>query len=81
LHHLRRVDFARQASDLGAFRLEQDQRRIAAHLEARAQLLRARQVAIDVDRHEGARALDEVLPVEESCLELVARRAPLRTPI
>ena len=50
-------------------------------MKARPDLLRARAVAVDVDRHEAARALDEILPVEERRLDLVARRAPLRAPV
>ena len=76
-----RVDFAGQARHLLPLRREQDHRRIAADLEARTDLLRARAVAVDVDRNEGARALDEVPAVEERRLDLVARRAPLRAPV
>ena len=79
--YLRRVDLAGQARDLGAVGVEQHHRRVAADLEARAELLRARAVAVDVDGDEGARALDEVLAVEQRRLELVARRAPVRAPV
>jgi hypothetical protein len=76
-----RVDLARQARHFLALGIEQHHRRIAADVKAGADLLRARAVAVDVDRHEAARALDEVLPVEERRLDLVARRAPLRAPV
>ena len=79
--HLRRVDLARQAGELLAVVAEQDHGRITAHLEARAQALGAGVVAVDVDRDEGARLLDEVGAVEQRGLELVARRAPLGAPV
>src|SRR6185503_10771037 len=76
-----RIDFARQPRDLLALRIEQDHGRITADLEAGADLLRARAVAVDVDRDERARALDEVLAIEERRLDLVAWRAPLGAPV
>ena len=81
LRVLRRIDLARQARQLGAVGAEEHHRRVAAHLEAGAQLLRAGAVAVDVDRHEGARALDEVHAVEQRRLDLIARRAPLGAPV
>ena len=76
-----RVDLAGQARHLLALRVEEDHRRIAADVKAGADLLRPGAVAVDVDRNEAARALDEVLAVEERRLDLVARRAPLRAPV
>ena len=81
LHVLIGVGFAGQPRDLLSVGREQHHRRIAAHLEARTQLLRARRVAVDVDRHEEARPLDEVLAVEDRRLDLVARRAPHGAPV
>ena len=60
---------------------EQHHRRVAADVEARAQLLRTLRVAVDVDGDEIARALDEVLAGEDRRLHFVARRAPDRAPI
>ena len=70
-----------QTRDLGAVRREQDHRRVAADVEACALPLRARAVAVDVDRDEVPRPLDEVLPIEDRRLDLVARRAPRRAPV
>ena len=81
LQHLRRIGFARQAGDLGAVGAHQHHRRVAAHLEAAAELLRAGPIAVDLHRHQRLAAFDEVMPVEQRGLQLIARRAPLRTPV
>jgi len=81
LHHLGGVGLAGQAGDLVAGRVEQDQGRVAAHLEAGAELLRAGRVAVDAHGHEGLALLDEVRAVEQRGLELVAGRAPLGAPV
>ena len=80
-HHLRGIDFARQTRQLGPVGAQQDHRRIATHVEARSQPLCAGPVAIDEHRHEGARALGEVLPIEQRRFEVVARRTPARAPV
>ena len=80
-HHLRRVGLARQAGDLGAVGREQHHRRVAADLEAAAELLRAGAVAVHVHGDEALRQRGEILAVEEGGLELVARRAPGGAPV
>ncbi len=80
-HVLVSINFAGESRDLAAVRLEQDHRRIAAHLEARALALRARLVTVDVYRHEKARALDKILAIEDRGLDLIARRAPRGAPV
>ena len=80
-HVLIGVDLARQARDLAAVRSEQDHGRIAADLEARSLLLRARAVAVDVNGNEETRPVDEILAIEDRGLDLVAGRTPDRAPI
>jgi hypothetical protein len=75
------VDTTRQARDLLAVRAEQDHRRVAHDAERLAVLLRARCIAIEIDRHEQARALLELPLVEDRRLDLGAGRAPLGAPV
>ena len=53
-HVLLGFDLSGQPCDLGAIGLEQDHGRVPAHLEARAESLRARAVAVDVHGNEKA---------------------------
>jgi hypothetical protein len=62
-----------QTGDLGPVGLEQDHRRIAAHLEACAEFLRA--LGIEINRNEETRTIDEILAIENRCLDLIAGRA------
>ena len=75
------IDTARQARDLGAVGAKQDHRRVTHDAEVLALLLRARCIAIEIDRHEQLRALLELAPVEDRGLDLRAGRAPLSAPV
>ena len=81
LHVLLGIGLAGQAHDFPAVGSEQNHRRIAGDIEARAELLCARAVAVDVYGDKKARALDEILAIEERRLDLVTRRAPHRAPV
>ena len=79
--HLGCVHLTGQAGDLAAVGPHQDHGGVAAHLEPAPQFLRARHITVDVHRHQRLGLLDEILPVEQGGLELVARWAPGRTPV
>jgi hypothetical protein len=51
-HVLVGIDLARQSRDLGPVGLEQDHRRIAAYLAARAEFLRALGIAVEIHGNE-----------------------------
>ena len=70
LHDLRRVGLAGQPRQLGAVGAIQHHRRVAADLEARAEFLRAGQIAVDPHRDQRLAALDEVVAVEQRGLQL-----------